>query len=69
MMRAVKRVVALLIVTMGIPQVGFSQATPHLQDFFRQSIGFVLLTISTVVAHFRPISRSAYSAALRSFLT
>ena len=39
MMRAVKRVVALLIVAMGIPQLGFSQATPHLQDFFRQSIG------------------------------
>jgi len=39
MMRAVKRVVALLIVAMGIPQLGFSQATLHLQDFFRQSIG------------------------------
>lgn len=111
MMRAVKRVIALLIVAMGIPQLGFSQATPHLQDFFRQSIGlnedqiaaiqngqavakavhsrssdeiflfgafiftplpkvtFVLLTISTVFAHFRAISRSAYSAIPRSFLT
>ena len=39
MMRAVKRLVALLIVTAGIPQLGFSQSTQHLQDFFRQSIG------------------------------
>jgi hypothetical protein len=39
MMRAVKRVVALSIITVGMPQLGFSQATQHLEDFFTQSIG------------------------------
>ena len=35
----VKRVVALSILSIGIPQFGFSQATLHLQDFLRQTIG------------------------------
>ena len=38
-MRDVKRIVALLIITAGMPLQGFSQSNPHLEAFFRQSIG------------------------------
>lgn len=38
-MRDVKRIVALLIITAGMPLQGFSQSNPDLQAFFRQSIG------------------------------
>lgn len=47
MMRDVKPIVALLIITAGMPCHGFSQSNPHLQAFFRQSIG---LTEDQVVA-------------------
>src|SRR5271165_5239523 len=46
-MRDVKRIVALLIITAGMPRHGFSQITPHLQAFFQQSIG---LTEDQIVA-------------------
>jgi len=39
MMRDVKRIVASLIITVGIPLQGFSQSNQHLETFFRQSIG------------------------------
>ena len=38
-MRYVERIVALLIITAGMPLQGFSQSNPHLEVFFRQSIG------------------------------
>jgi len=38
-MRYVERIVALLIITAGMPLQGFSQSNPDLQAFFRQSIG------------------------------
>lgn len=39
MMRTVKGIVALLIMTVVMPRPGFSQSNPHLQSFFRQSVG------------------------------
>ena len=38
-MRGVKRIMALLIITAGTHLQGFSQSNPDLQAFFRQSIG------------------------------
>jgi len=39
MMRTIKRVVALLIMTAVMPHHAFSQSNPDLQAFFRQSVG------------------------------
>ena len=39
MMRTIKRMVALLIMTAATPHHGFSQSNPDLQAFFRQSVG------------------------------
>src|SRR5271157_1935718 len=39
MMRTVKRIVALLIMTVVMPRHGFSQSNPDLQVFFRQNVG------------------------------
>lgn len=39
MMRTIRRMMAVLIMTAVMPGDGFSQSNPHLQAFFRQSIG------------------------------
>ena len=39
MMRTIKRMVMLLIMTGATPHPGFSQSNPHLQTFFQQIIG------------------------------
>jgi hypothetical protein len=39
MMRTIKRMVMLLIMTAAMPHPGFSQSKPDLQAFFRQSVG------------------------------
>jgi hypothetical protein len=39
MMRTINRMVALLVLTAATSHPGFSQSNPHLQTFFRQSVG------------------------------
>src|SRR5208282_539222 len=39
MIRTIKRMFMLLIMTAATPHPGFSQSNPHLQTFFRQSVG------------------------------
>jgi hypothetical protein len=39
MMRTIKRMVILLIMTAATPHPGFSQSNPHLQTFLRQNVG------------------------------
>ena len=39
MMQTIKSIVVLLIMTAAAPRPGFSQSNPHLQTFFRESVG------------------------------